>query len=178
MKKVLAGTAVAVSLFVIMTGTAFAGNHGGAHNSRTSQDSPALNGAQSICHADGCMNTYSHSHDGSYYDGHHNGDSHGHGFALCQAEGCTREYDHRHDGVSYAGHANGDGHSHSFASDGSRAACDLEGCTKTNDHSHNGAGYYGHENGDGHTFSAPSGGGNHNSGGTGHNGGGGGHHYA
>lgn len=69
-RKKIAGIIVVGALLTMST-TAFAHGHGGRHHSRT-------NRTYSVCSVDGCDLTYNHSHNGTVYAGHHNGDGHGH----------------------------------------------------------------------------------------------------
>ena len=67
-----------------------------------------------VCPYKSCVKDYNHTHKGTVYNGHHNGDGHGHSFdpRTCPYNSCTRTYEHNHKGVHYSGHHSGDGHGH------------------------------------------------------------------
>ncbi len=81
MKKIIIATVVALSLCVMVTSTAFAGNHGGGHSSshrggNTTVSESNKKSTRGVCNVKNCTKTSNHSHNGKTYSGHSSGDGH------------------------------------------------------------------------------------------------------
>ena len=101
MKKIVIAVVLVLALCMSFVGTAFAAD-------------------VRVCPYTGCSKDHNHTHKGTLYNGHHNGDGHSHSFDLrtCPYGSCTNTNGHSHKGVDYNGHHSNDGHGHSSGGSG------------------------------------------------------------